>query len=62
MTQVRDVLRMLHDDGWEVARIRGSHRQLKHRVKRGKVTVAGHPSDEVPTGTLKQILRQAELE
>ena len=60
--QVRDLLRVLHNDGWEVVRIRGSHRQLKHAVKRGKVTVAGHPSDEVPPGTLKQILRQAELE
>lgn len=59
--QVRDVLRMLHNDGWEVAYQKGSHRQLRHPTKRGKVTVAGHPADEVPRGTLKAILRQAGL-
>jgi len=31
--KVRDVLKMLEDDGWAIVRQRGSHRQLKHVVK-----------------------------
>ncbi|HKG02967.1 MAG TPA: type II toxin-antitoxin system HicA family toxin [Conexibacter sp.] len=37
----RDLLKQLNADGWEIVVTRGSHRQLKHPVKRGRVTVAG---------------------
>ena len=59
--KVRAMLRTLRDDGWvEVAR-RGRHRQLKHPVKPGRVTLAGKPADELAPGTLKRILKQAGL-
>ena len=59
--KVRTVLAMLKDDGWmEVAR-RGSHRQLRHPSKSGRVTVAGKPSDDLAPGTLKSMLKQADL-
>ena len=52
---------MLKDDGWtEIAR-RGSHRQLRHPSKLGRVTVAGKPSDDLAPGTLKSIFKQAGL-
>ncbi|MBT8082304.1 MAG: type II toxin-antitoxin system HicA family toxin [Gammaproteobacteria bacterium] len=55
------VLRKLRRDGWvEVAR-RGSHRQLKHTAKKGRVTVPGKPSDDLAPGTLNSILKQAGL-
>ena len=57
--KVRDVLRRLADDGWYIDRMRGSHRQFKHPTKAGKVTVAGRPNVDVPTGTLHNIWRQA---
>ena len=60
--KVRDVLRRLADDGWEIVAQKGSHRQLKHETKPGKVTVPGKPSDDLPEGTYKSILRQAGLE
>jgi len=60
--KVRDVLRLLTDDGWVQATQRGSHRQLRHPRKPGRVTVPGHLSDDLPIGTLKSILRQAGLE
>jgi len=60
--KVRDVLKRLKEDGWYVARTRGSHRVLKHLVKEGIVVVAGHPSKDVAPGTLKSIWKQAELE
>ena len=59
--KVRDVLRMLNDDGWAMARQKGSHRQCKHPKKRGLVTVAGKLSDELAPGTLNSILKQAGL-
>ena len=59
--KVRTVLRMLHDDGWRVVTQRGSHRQLKHPEKPGRVTVAGKDSDDLAPGTLKSILTQARL-
>ena len=59
--KVRAVLRLLSEDGWvEVAR-RGSHRQLKHPSKTGRVTVPGKPSDDLAPGTLNSILKQAGL-
>ena len=59
--RVRDVLRLLERDGWFLARIRGSHRQYKHPVKRGRVAVAGKPIDDLALGTLASILKRAEL-
>ena len=49
--KVRDVLRRLTDDGWEIVATKGSHRQLKHPTKPGKVTVPGKPPDDLPEGT-----------
>ena len=52
---------MLQDDGWFLVATRGSHRQFKHPLKTGRVTVAGKPSDDVASGTLNSILKQAGL-
>jgi predicted RNA binding protein YcfA (HicA-like mRNA interferase family) len=60
--KVRDILKRLAEDGWQVVAQKGSHRQLKHATKPGKVTVPGHPSDELAPATLKSILRQADLQ
>ena len=59
--KVRDVLRLLRADGWFQVRVRGSHRQFKHLVKPGLVTVPGHPGDELAPGTLNSVLDQAGL-
>jgi predicted RNA binding protein YcfA (HicA-like mRNA interferase family) len=59
--KVRDVLRMLSDDGWFLVATRGSHRQFKHSTKPGRVTVAGKPSDDLAPGTLNSILKQSQL-
>jgi predicted RNA binding protein YcfA (HicA-like mRNA interferase family) len=59
--KVREILALLRRDGWFVVVIVGSHRQLKHPQKRGRVTVAGHPADELHPKTLKSILIQAGL-
>ena len=59
--KVSEVLRMLNDDGWYLVATRGSHRQFKHSTKSGRVTVPGKPSDDVASGTLNSILKQAGL-
>lgn len=59
--KVRDVIRMLADDGWILAATRGSHRQFKHPVKPGRVTVPGKPNDDLAPGTLNSVLKQAGL-
>ncbi len=59
--KVRAVIRMLEEDGWYLARTRGSHRQYKHPVKPGHVTVPGNLSKELAPGTLQSIFRQAQI-
>jgi predicted RNA binding protein YcfA (HicA-like mRNA interferase family) len=59
--KVRDLTRWIEQDGWHLVRVRGSHRQFKHDVKPGTVTIAGHPSDEVHPRTLQSVLKQAGL-
>ena len=58
--KVRDLVKRIEQDGWFLVRTRGSHRHFKHRQKQGLVTIAGHPSVDVPRGTLN-ILKQAGL-
>lgn len=60
--KVREILKILEQDGWYQARMRGSHRVLKHPNKSGIVVVPDSLSDEVATGTLKSIWKQAQLE
>lgn len=60
MVKVRGVIRRLEDEGWMLARTRGSHRQYTHPRQPGRrVTVAGRPGDELAVGTLNSIRKQA---
>jgi predicted RNA binding protein YcfA (HicA-like mRNA interferase family) len=57
--KVRYVIKRLQQDGWKQVRMKGSHRQFKHAVKIGRVTVSGKPSDDLAPGTLNSIYKQA---
>jgi predicted RNA binding protein YcfA (HicA-like mRNA interferase family) len=59
--KVRDLIKMIEEDGWYLVAIRGSHRQYRHSTKPGRVTVAGHPNHDLAPGTLNSILKQAQL-
>jgi predicted RNA binding protein YcfA (HicA-like mRNA interferase family) len=59
--KVKDVIRLVENDGWFLVRTKGSHRQFHHPTKSGTVTVAGKESLDVPIGTLNSILKQAGL-
>jgi len=59
--KVKEVIKLLEEDGWYLARTKGSHRQFKHPNKSGAVTVSGRQSIDVPRGTLNSIFKQAGL-
>jgi len=59
--KVREVIRLLERDGWQLVVTRGSHRQFKHPEKPGRVTVSGNPGDDMPKGTCASVKRQAGL-
>ena len=60
--KVSEIIKIIEDDGWILVRQKGSHRQYKHRYKKGLVTIASHKmSDDVAKGTLNSILKQAQL-
>lgn len=59
--KIRDVIKLIEEDGWRLARTKGSHRQFRHDSKPGVVTIAGHPRKELHPETLRSIWRQARL-
>ncbi|WP_419925811.1 type II toxin-antitoxin system HicA family toxin [Candidatus Poriferisocius sp.] len=61
MPKVRDVVRLVAQDGWRRVRTRGSHHQYQHPTKPGTVTIAGKPSDDVAPWIWSSIMKQAGL-
>lgn len=59
--KVRDVIRMIEQEGWYLVVTKGSHRQYKHPDKPGRVTIAGHSSEDISPGTWMSIKKQAGL-
>jgi len=59
--KVREAIKLIEGDGWRLVRIKGSHRQFRHAVKPGTVTIAGRLGVDVPIGTMNSILKQSGL-
>lgn len=57
--KVREITDLIKKDGWYLVRIKGGHRQYKHPLKKGLVTISGHPNHDVAKGTFNSILKQA---
>lgn len=55
-----NILRALIADGWIEVGQKGSHKQLKHPTKRGRVTIP-MPVKDMPIGTLRSIEKQSGL-
>lgn len=60
--KVSEIIKVIEADGWVLDRVRGSHRQYRHPVKPGTVTVAGKLSDTLHPRTEGSILKQARIE
>ncbi len=59
--KVKEIIKLIEQDGWFQVAQRGSHRQYKHPAKTGRVTIAGKLSDDIDKGTLNSIFKQAKL-
>ncbi len=59
--KIREIIRLVERDGWVQITQKGSHRQYKRPVKKGRVTIAGKPNQDVHPKTLNSVLKQAGL-
>ena len=59
--KVRDAIKLIEGDGWQLVATKGDHRQFKHPTKPGRVTIAGQMRDDLKPKTEASILRQAGL-
>jgi len=57
--KIRELIKKIEKDGWYLVRVKGSHRQYKHKNKKGLVTISGHLRDDIARGTLNSILKQS---
>ena len=57
---VRELVKILKQDGWYQVVQHGSHMQFEHKTKIGKVTVPNHSGD-IAIGTINNALKQAGL-
>ena len=48
--KIRAMIKFIEEDGWYLDRTRGSHRQYRHDQKKGVVTIAGKPNDDLARG------------
>lgn len=55
-----EMIKMLKVDGWYEVKGKGSHRNFKHPIKTGKVTIPD-PKKDLPLKTIESILEQAGL-
>ena len=56
----REMIAALQRAGFSIERIRGSHHFLRHREDPTRRTVVALHARDVPQGTLRDILKQAE--
>lgn len=54
----RKILKSLKKDGWYIVNQEGSHIQMKHPTKKGRVTIP-HPKKNMTTGTIISIEKQS---
>ncbi len=54
----KEIIKRLENDGWYLARVKGSHHQFKNPDRKGRVTVP-HPKSNIYGDTLRSIYRQA---
>jgi predicted RNA binding protein YcfA (HicA-like mRNA interferase family) len=59
--KVRDLIKLIEQDGWYHVRTTGSHRHYYHPTKPGTVTIPGQPGKDIPEGTRYSVMKQAGL-
>jgi len=61
MALLKDIVKLITNDGWQLIFMRGQHWQFVHRSKPGRVTISGQLSHEVGRGTAGSVARQIRL-
>ena len=56
----KELIKMIEADGWTLTRVRGSHHQFRHPIKKGTTTVT-HPKKDMDIRTANSVLKQAGL-
>ena len=56
----KDILKVLKKTGWFEVNQVGSHKQFKHAILKGRVTVP-HPKKDIHQNTLKSIIEQMQI-
>ncbi len=60
--KVKEMIKIIELDGWILYSQKGSHKQFKHPIKKGRVTIPDHGMSEVLAHDIvKSILKQAGL-
>ena len=60
--KVREIIKLIENDGWNFYRQKGSHMIYKHSFKKGIVVVPNHGlNSDIKKGTENSILKQAGL-
>jgi predicted RNA binding protein YcfA (HicA-like mRNA interferase family) len=60
--KVKEMIKIIELDGWVLYAQKGSHKQYKHPIKKGRVTILDHGKSEVLEHVIvKSILKQAGL-
>ncbi len=59
--KTKEVIKILENDGWYFVRQKGSHRQFKHKIKKGTVTINGKLNETQDQELLNSIFKQAGL-
>lgn len=57
--KVKEVIKLLEEDGWYLVTTVGDHRQFKHPTKKGRVTVRDQQSEVLSQFLLNYIWKQA---
>ena len=61
MLLVKDVVKIITHDGWQLIAMRGPHWQFVHSTKPGRVTISSQLRHELSRGAVKSIARQTQL-
>jgi predicted RNA binding protein YcfA (HicA-like mRNA interferase family) len=60
--KVKEIIKLIENDGWRFNRQKGSHMVYTHPIKKGIVVVPNHGmNDDIKKGTEISILKQAGL-
>ena len=58
----KEIIKLIENDGWYLVRQKGSHRQYKHLIKKGLVTISHHGiTEKIAPKMLKSILKQSQI-